>query len=76
MVVRRLQPKIARHLIRVPFIDFGSLVMALFSVEEGFVRGLWSDSFPIDSKGKEPSGEQRPDVNTISPTRYRTFRRH
>ena len=40
MVVRRLQPKIARHVIRVPFTDFGSLVMALFSVEDSLARGL------------------------------------
>ena len=41
MVVRRLQPKIAKHVIGVPFTDFGSLVMTLFSVEDGLVRGLW-----------------------------------
>ena len=40
MVVRILQPKIARHVIGVPFINFGSLVMALFSVEDGLARGL------------------------------------
>ena len=76
MVVRRLQPKIARHVIRGPFTDFGSLVMALFSVEDGIARRLWPDFFPIDSKGKNPSEEQRPNVSTISPTRQRTFRRH
>ena len=41
MVVRRLQPKIAKHVIGVPFTNFGSLVMTLFSVEDGLVRGLW-----------------------------------
>ncbi|RVW29152.1 hypothetical protein CK203_102556 [Vitis vinifera] len=49
---------------------------SLFSVEDGLARGLWPDFFPIDSKGKKPSGEQRPNVSTISPTKQRTFRRH
>ena len=38
MVVRRLQPKIAKQVIRVPFTDFGSLVMTLFSVEDSLAR--------------------------------------
>ena len=57
MVVRRLQHKIAGHVNRVPFIDFGSLVMTLFSVIDDLAKGLWLDSFLIDSKGNEPSGE-------------------
>ena len=57
MIVRRLQPKIARHVIGVPFTNFGSLVMAIFSVEDSLTRGLWPDSFLIDSKGKNLSGE-------------------
>ena len=40
MVVRRLQPKISRHVIGVPFTDFGSLVMVLFSVKDGLARVL------------------------------------
>ena len=40
MVVRRLQPKIARHVIGVPFTDFGSLVMVFFSVKDGLARIL------------------------------------
>ena len=44
MVVRRLQPRIARHLIGMPFTDFASLTSAIFGVEEGIARGLWSDS--------------------------------
>ena len=32
MVLRSLQPRIARHVVRVPFIDFGSLVLALYDV--------------------------------------------
>ena len=54
MVVRRLQPKIARHLILMPFTDFTSLTSTLFSVEEGIARGLWPDSSPNNPKGKEP----------------------
>ena len=57
MIVRRLQPKIARHVIGVPFTNFGSLLMAIFSVKNNLARGLWPDSFPIDSKGKNLSGE-------------------
>ncbi|KAL6325038.1 hypothetical protein AAG906_022128 [Vitis piasezkii] len=34
MVVRILQPKIARHVIGVPFTDFGYLVMTLFSYRQ------------------------------------------
>ena len=30
MVLRSLQPRIARHVVGVPFADFGSLVMALY----------------------------------------------
>ncbi|RVW27330.1 hypothetical protein CK203_110326 [Vitis vinifera] len=33
MVLRSLQPRIARHVVGVPFADFGSLVMALYDVE-------------------------------------------
>ena len=57
MVVRRLQPRIAKHLIRVPFTDFTSLTSALFSVDESIARGLQLDSSPIDPKGKKPSVE-------------------
>ena len=55
MVLRSLQPRIARHVVRVPFIDFSSLVLALYDVEDGISRGLWTDSSPIDVKGKKPS---------------------
>lgn len=44
MVLRSLQPRIARHVVGVPFADFGSLVMALYDVEDGISRGLWTDS--------------------------------
>ena len=56
MVLRNLQPRIARHVVGVPFTDFGSLVSALYDVEDGILRGLWTDSSPSDVKGKKPLG--------------------
>ena len=32
--------------------DFGSLVQVLYGIEEGIARGLWANSSPLDSKGK------------------------
>ena len=37
-----------------PQLDFGSLVQALYGIEDGIARGLWADSSPSDSKGKKP----------------------
>ena len=56
MIMRSLQPRFARHLMGFPHMDFGSLVQALYGIEEGIARGLWPKSFPTDSKGKKPSG--------------------
>ena len=56
MVLRSLQPRIAKHMVGVPFTDFGSLVLALYNVEDGISRGLWTDSSPSDVKGKKTSG--------------------
>ena len=59
-----------------PHTDFGSLVQALYGIEEGIARGLWPKSSPTDSKGKKPSGRQRSgDVGAINsvgmrPPRY------
>ncbi|KAL6318459.1 hypothetical protein AAG906_041226 [Vitis piasezkii] len=39
--------------------DFGSMVQALYGIEEGIARGLWFESSPSDSNGKKPLGEQR-----------------
>ena len=79
MIMRSLQPRFARHLMGFPHTDFGSLVQTLYGIEEGIARGLWSESAPIDSKGKKPSGGQRlGDVGSISlagmrpPRHYRT----
>ncbi|RVW64709.1 hypothetical protein CK203_058021 [Vitis vinifera] len=67
MVLRSLQPRIARHVVGVPFTDFGSLVMALYDVEDGITRGLWADSSPSDVKGKKPFIGPRPtEVGAIS----------
>ncbi|RVW61970.1 hypothetical protein CK203_065105 [Vitis vinifera] len=80
MILRSLQPRFARHLMGFPHTDFGSLVQALYGIEEGIARGLWPESSPSDSKGKKSLGGQRPgDVSAISsvglrsPRRYQTF---
>ncbi|WJZ85570.1 hypothetical protein VitviT2T_005096 [Vitis vinifera] len=77
MVLRSLQPRIARHVVGVPFADFGSLVMALYDVEDGILRGLWTDSSPSDIKVKKPFVGPRPaDVSVISSSSQRPLRRH
>ena len=56
-----------------PQTDFGSLVQALYGIEEGICKGLWVDSSPSDSKGKKPRSGPRPsDVGAIGMTRHRT----
>ena len=68
MILRSLQLKIARHVVRVPFIDFGSLVSTLYDVDDGILRELWFDSSPINAKGKKLVEGQRSDVGTITST--------
>lgn len=51
-------------------------ILDFYDVEKGISRGLWLESFPIDPKGKKPSGGQHSDVGAIStfklrPPRYR-----
>ena len=46
MIMCSLQPCFARHLMGFSQIDFGSLVQALYGIEEGISRGLWADSSP------------------------------
>ena len=53
MFLRSLHPRFARHLTWVLFQDFRSLVQALFDVDGGISRGLWSDITPSpNNKGK------------------------
>ncbi|RVX11379.1 hypothetical protein CK203_019587 [Vitis vinifera] len=52
MIMRSLQPRFARHLMGFPQTEFGSLVQALYGIEEGISRGLWVDSSHSDSKGR------------------------
>ena len=42
-----------------PQTDFGSLVQALYGIEEGITKGLWAESSPLDSKGKKPGSDPR-----------------
>ena len=73
--MRSLQPHFAKHLMGFPQTDFGSLVQALYGIEEGISRGLWADSSPSDSKGKKPRSGPRPsDVGAIGMTGYRSPR--
>ena len=75
MIMRSLQPRFARHLMGFPQTDFGSLVQALYGIEEGISRGLWADSSPSDSKGKKPGSGPRPsDVSAIGMTGHRSPR--
>ena len=77
MIMRSLQPRFARHLMGFPHTDFGSLVQALYGIEEGIARGLWSESSSIDPKGKRPLGGQRSgDVGAISSAGMRPSRRY
>ena len=76
MIMRSLQPRFAWHLMGFPHIDFGSLVQALYGIEEGIARELWYESSPSDSKGKKPFGGQRSvDVSVISSSSQRPPRR-
>ncbi|RVW76544.1 hypothetical protein CK203_064338 [Vitis vinifera] len=76
MIMHSLQPRFARHLMGFPQTDFGSLVQALYGIEEGISRGLWADSSPSNSKGKKSGSGPRPsDVGTIGMTGHRSSRR-
>ena len=76
MIMRSLQPRFSRHLMGFPQTNFGSLVQALYGIEEGIARGLWVDSSPSDSKGKKLGSGSRPsDVGTIGTTGNRSPRR-
>ena len=55
MLLRSLQHKIASDVVRVPITNFGSLVLALYDVEDGIFRRIWTDSSLTDAKEKKPS---------------------
>ena len=71
MIMRSLQPSYARHLMGIPIMDYIALIEALYGIEGGMARILWSDSSSSDSKGKKPSGSYRPgEVGAISSFRH------
>ena len=73
MIMRSLQPCFTKHLMGFPHTEFGSLVQALYGIEEGISRGLCADSSPSDSNGKKPGLGPRPsDVGAIGMTRHRS----
>ena len=50
-----------------PYKNFGSLVRALYGIEEGIAKGLWPKSSPTDYKGKKTSrGQRLRDVSAIN----------
>ncbi|RVW25519.1 hypothetical protein CK203_103506 [Vitis vinifera] len=77
MVLRSLQPRIARHVVGVPFADFGSLVMALYDVEDG-IREVYGQILPLVMlRGRSHSWDRRPtDVSAISSSSQRPLRLH
>ena len=73
MIMHSLQPRYTKHLMGFPQIDFGSLVQALYRIEEGISKGLWADSSPSDSKGKKLGSGPRPsNVGTIGMMGHRS----
>ncbi|WKA00323.1 hypothetical protein VitviT2T_018689 [Vitis vinifera] len=56
MVLRSLQPRIARHVVGVPFADFGSMILALYDVEDGISR----DVSAINSSSQRPLKRHQP----------------
>ncbi|RVW65905.1 hypothetical protein CK203_007280 [Vitis vinifera] len=52
MVLRSLQPRIARHVVGAPFTDFGSLVMALTETDRG-----WCYQFIQSEASQTPSAD-------------------
>ena len=59
-----------------PHTNFGSLVQALYGIKEGIDRGLWADSSPLDSKGKNPRSSPRSsDIGVIGTSSHRFSRR-
>ena len=68
MIMRSLQPS---YTMGVSIMDYKALIEALYGIEDGMARGLWSDSSSSDSKGKKPSGSYRTgEVGAISSIRH------
>ena len=65
MIMRSLQPRFARHLMGFPQIDFGSLVQALYGIEEGISRGLWADLLLQTKRGRSQGRD--PDHQMLVP---------
>ena len=63
-------------MVEVPFTEFGSLVLVLYDVEDGILRGLWFDYSPVDAKRKKPIRRQRSNVGTVTSTSQRPPKRH
>ena len=75
MIMRSLQPNYDKHLMGVSIMDYKALIEALYGIEDGMARGLWSYSSSSDSKGKNASGSYRPgEVGAISSFRHRAPR--
>ena len=71
MIMRSLQPSYARYLMGVSIMDYKALIEALYGIEDGKARGLWSYSSSSDSKGKKPSGSNiSGEVGAISSFRH------
>ena len=76
MIMRSLQPRFTKHLMGFPQTGFGSLVQALYCIEEGIARGLWEDSSLLDLKEKKPRlGPRSSDIGAIGTSSQKFSRR-
>ena len=75
MIMRSLQSRFVMHLMGFPHTDFGSLVQALYGIEEGITIGLWENSSSPDSKGKKSgSGPKSSNIGAIGTSTHRFSR--
>ena len=71
MIMRKLQPSYARHIMGISIMDYRALLEALYGIRDGMARGLWYDSSSSNCKGKKLSGSYRPgEVRAISSFRH------
>ena len=55
-----------------PHTNFGSLIQALYSIEEGIARGLWADSSSPDLNGKKLGlGPRSSDIGALGTSSHR-----